>query len=271
MTAPCAACSCRARHRRRLGGAGWRVPDAAALARQHEAFCALLADLGAQVEVAPALDGPGRRRLHARPAADDRARRHPAADAQAGAGARAGPRAEELERLGVPVLGELPEGAYADGGDRFWLDDRTMAIGLGYRTNRAGAARCGARRAEGVAVEAYDLPHDRGRRTSCTCSRSSRRHRRSCAWSTSRSRPCGCSTTCASAASAGSRSARTTTTPWGCNVLAVRPGSSVVVDGVPAVRRALDRAGVEVHAYDGSELSLRRRRPTCLTAPLLRG
>ena len=31
---------------------------------------------------------------------------------------------EELERLGVPVLGELPEGAYADGGDRFWLDER---------------------------------------------------------------------------------------------------------------------------------------------------
>src|SRR5215218_7116548 len=46
---------------------------------------------------------------------------------------------DELERLGVPVLGTLPEGAYADGGDRFWLDDTTMAIGLSYRTNLAGA------------------------------------------------------------------------------------------------------------------------------------
>ena len=38
-------------------------------------------------------------------------------------GAEPGHAREELERLGVPVLGELPEGAYADGGDRFWLDD----------------------------------------------------------------------------------------------------------------------------------------------------
>lgn len=37
---------------------------------------------------------------------------------------------EELERLGVPILGELPEGAFADGGDRFWIDDGTMAMGV---------------------------------------------------------------------------------------------------------------------------------------------
>ena len=35
-----------------------------------------------------------------------------------------------------------------------------MAIGLGYRTNRAGAAAVAA--ITGVAVEAYDLPHDQG-------------------------------------------------------------------------------------------------------------
>ena len=67
---------------------------------------------------------------------------------------------EELERLGVPVLGELPEGAYADGGDRFWLAGDVMAIGLGYRTNRAGAAAVA--ELTGVAVEAYDMPHDQG-------------------------------------------------------------------------------------------------------------
>src|SRR3954452_9474268 len=38
-------------------GAGWRVPDAVALAAQHEVFCALLADLGAEVEIAPAPQG----------------------------------------------------------------------------------------------------------------------------------------------------------------------------------------------------------------------
>ena len=57
----------------------------------------------------------------------------------------------------------------------------------------------------------------------------------------------------------------------GCNILAVRPGVVVMVDGAPGVRRALEREGVEVHVYDGSELSLKGDGgPTCLTAPLLR-
>ena len=58
----------------------------------------------------------------------------------------------------------------------------------------------------------------------------------------------------------------------GCNILALQPGVVVMVAGVPAVRRALERRGVEVHVYDGSELSLKGDGgPTCLTEPLLRG
>ncbi len=57
----------------------------------------------------------------------------------------------------------------------------------------------------------------------------------------------------------------------GCNILAVRPGVVVVVDGAPKVRQALEQRGVEVHAYDGTDLSLKGDGgPTCLTAPLLR-
>jgi N-dimethylarginine dimethylaminohydrolase len=57
----------------------------------------------------------------------------------------------------------------------------------------------------------------------------------------------------------------------GCNVLAVRPGVTVMVDAAPKVRSALESRGVEVHVYDGSELSLKGDGgPTCLTAPLLR-
>jgi len=57
----------------------------------------------------------------------------------------------------------------------------------------------------------------------------------------------------------------------GCNILAIRPGVVVMVDGVDSVRRELERRGVEVHVYDGSELSLKGDGgPTCLTQPLLR-
>ncbi len=254
-------------------GAGWRVPDPAALPRQHEAFCALLEDLGAQVEVAPALDGqvdavymhdpllvtgagaiPLRMRKPARAREPVHAR-------------------EELERLGVPILGVLPEGAYADGGDRFWLDDRTMAIGLGHRTNRAGARAVAALVApEGVEVEAYDMPCDRGPAHVL--------HLQSFLSAVTADL---CVVFEPLAPVRLLEDLRERGVEWipvdadgyeamGCNILAVRPGVVVVVDGVPGVRRALEHAGVEVHAFDGSELSLKGDGgPTCLTAPLLRG
>jgi dimethylargininase len=253
-------------------GAGWRVPDPAALAAQHEAFCALLEDLGAAVEVAGALeDQVDAVYMHdpllvtARGAIPLR-RRKPARAREPGH-ARA-----ELERRGVPILGELPEGAYADGGDRFWLDDRTMAIGLGYRTNRTGAAAVAALAApEGVAVETYDLPHDQGPDHVL--------HLQSFL-SAITEELCVVFEPLAPVRLLEDLRARGL--DWiaidrvsyelmGCNVLAVRPGVVVMVDAVPAVRRELERRGVEVHTYDGSELSLKGDGgPTCLTAPLLR-
>jgi N-dimethylarginine dimethylaminohydrolase len=251
-------------------GAGWRVPDAVALAAQHEAFCALLAELGAEVEVAPALEGQvDAVYMHdpllvtARGGIPLRMRKP--ARAREPAHAR-----EELERLGVPVLGELPEGAYADGGDRFWIDDELMAIGLGYRTNRAGAAAVAAIADE--AVETYDLPHDQGPAHVL--------HLQSLISAVTDElcviyEPLAPVRLLENLRERGRRWIaidRDAYDAMGCNILAVRPGVVVMVDGVASARRALEREGVEVHVYDGSELSLKGDGgPTCLTAPLLRG
>ena len=148
-----------------------------------------------------------------------------------------------------------------------------MALGLGYRTNRAGAEAVEHLvEPEGVSVEAYDMPHDQGP---------------------------GSVLHLQSFLSAATDDLLVVYEPlapvrllqdlrargfdWiaiehddylamGCNVLAVRPGVVVMVETATGVRRALARRGVEVHAYDGSELSLKGDGgPTCLTAPLLRG
>jgi N-dimethylarginine dimethylaminohydrolase len=171
------------------------------------------------------------------------------------------------------VLGKLAEPAYADGGDRFWLDDATMAIGLGYRTNLAGVEAV--RRLvepEGVAVEAYDMPHDQGPGFVL--------HLQSFLSGITEDL---CVVYEPLAPVRLLQDLRARGFDWiaiahddylamGCNVLAVRPGVVVMVDGVPGVRRALEARGVEVHVYDGSELSLKGDGgPTCLTAPLLRG
>jgi dimethylargininase len=179
---------------------------------------------------------------------------------------------EELERLGIPVLGTIEAPGYADGGDRYWIDERTMAVGLGYRTNRAGAAALAALAApEGVAVETYDMPHDQGP--------GSVLHLQSFISGIS-DRLCVIYEPLAPVRLL--QDLRERGIEWiaidrdaylamGCNILALRPGVVVMVDGVPDVRRALERRGVEVHVYDGSELSLKGDGgPTCLTQPLLR-
>src|SRR5215210_695434 len=253
-------------------GAGWRVPDPVALARQHEEFCALLEQLSAHVDVAPALDGQvDAVYMHdpllvtARGGIPLRMRKP--ARAREPAHAR-----EELERLGVPVVAELPEGVYADGGDRFWIGERLMAIGLSYRTNRSGALAVAAiAEAEGVAVETYDMAHDLGPEHVL--------HLQSFVSAITEEL---CVVFEPLAPVRFLLDLRERGRDWiaidrdsydrmGCNVLAVRPGVVVMVDGVPAVRRELERRGVDVHAYDGSELSLKGDGgPTCLTAPLLR-
>jgi N-dimethylarginine dimethylaminohydrolase len=252
--------------------AGWREPDPDLLARQHEAFSDLLSELGAEVEIASALDGQvdavymhdpvmlsGRGAIPLRMRKPMRER-------------EPGHVAQELERLGVPVLGTLPEGAYADGGDRFWLDDSTMAIGLGYRTNRAGAAAVADLVApEGIAVETYDMVHDQGPDHVL--------HLQSLISAVTEDlcvvfeplSPVRFLDDLRARGFDWIGVSREDYERMGTNILAVRPGVVVMVDGLPDLRRELERRGVEVHVYDGSELSLKGDGgPTCLTAPLLR-
>ena len=253
-------------------GAAWRRPDRDLLARQHQEFCELLAGLGAEVEVAEALEGQvdsvyvhdpmvmtGRGGIPLQMAKPARVR-------------EPGHAAEELERLGIPVLGTLSGDAYADGGDRYWIDDSTMAIGLGYRTNRAGAAALARLvEPEGVTVETYDMPHDQGPGYVL--------HLQSFL---SRVADDLCVVYEPLAPVRLLQDLRERGLDWiaidrdsyiamGCNVLAIRPGVVVMIDAAPAVRSALERRGIEVHVYEGSEVSLKGDGgPTCLTQPLLR-
>ena len=252
--------------------AGWRTPDGPTLERQHASFVDLLDNLGIQIELADALDGQvdavymhdplmltakGGIPLHMRKPARAKEPGHAA---------------EELERLGVPVLGTIAGDAYADGGDRFWLDDHTIALGLGYRTNRAGADRLRELLTpEGVHVETYDMPHDQGPDHVL--------HLQSFLSAVTEElyviyEPLAPVRLLQDIKARGIdwiAIDKESYDAMGCNVLAVRPGVVVMVDGAPKVRKALEDKGVEVHVYDGSDLSLKGDGgPTCLTAPLLR-
>jgi N-dimethylarginine dimethylaminohydrolase len=172
----------------------------------------------------------------------------------------------------VPVVARLDGAARADGGDFVWLDPRTLIVGRSYRTNAAGLAQLRTiMAAEGVTVVSVDLPHDLGPGHVLHLMSFLSPVAGDLAVVFPPLAPVPLMETLADrgirvvAVDAGEYAA------MACNVLAVRPGQVIMLDGTPVTRRALERHGCEVHCYDGSEISLKGDGgPTCLTQPLLR-
>jgi dimethylargininase len=250
---------------------GWRAePDPHGIAREHEAFCELLADAGAEVVLAESsADGSPDAIYTYDPAlvADEgalllypgKACRRAEVDAMAA----------DLERADVPVAGRLRDPEWAEGGDCCWLDERTFLVGCGYRTNEAGIARLRELLPE-VEVIAYDLPHWHGRGEVMHL--------------LSLLSPLAPDLVVAYPPLLPTRLAQLLEqrgiglvavpdgefATMGANVLALAPRVALAVEGNPRTRERLERAGVEVVTYRGEELSKGDGGPTCLTRPLLR-
>lgn len=256
-----------------FAAAGWRsAPDPVALAREHEAFCALLADLGAEVTVAEPVDGLVDAVYmydSAFTVGDGAIVLSSAKPARAGEDVAA---RDALALAGVPVVGALTGDARADGGDLFWLDSTTLAAGRGYRTNAEAHRQLAALlEPRGARVERFDLPHDRGAAHVL--------HLMSVVSPVADDlavvfEPLAPVTLLEALDARQVRRIPVDADEYetlASNVLPVRPGVVVVVDGNPRTRRALEAAGCEVHPFTANELSLKGDGgPTCLTRPLLR-
>jgi N-dimethylarginine dimethylaminohydrolase len=252
---------------------GWHAePDAARLSAEHEGLCDALTQAGAEVVVGepspsgnvdaiyvfdPALTSdPGAILL--RPGKESR--RDEVAAIRA-----------DLETNGIPIAAELTAPALAEGGDTLWLDDTTLAVGLGYRTNATGAAQI-AVALPAVDVLTVDLPHHRGHGEVLHL--------------LSLISPLDDDLALVYLPLLPVRlvqllekqGLRMVEVPdeefesMGCNVLALAPRVGLALDGNPETRRRLEAAGVEVRLYAGEELSRKGDGgPTCLTRPLARG
>ena len=248
----------------------WRAePDAAAIAREHEAFCELLEGAGAEVVLA---ESPVRN-------PDAIYTYDPALVVNAGAlllhpgkkcrRGEVGAMAADFERAGVPVAGRLEDPEWAEGGDCCWLDENTLLVGYGYRTNEAGITRL-RELLPLVEVLAFDLPHWRGRGEVMHLM--------------SLISPLAPDLAVVYLPLLPTRLAQLLEErgielvevpdgefdSMGSNVLALAPRVALAVDGNPETRRRMERAGVEVLVYGGDELSKGDGGPTCLTRPLLR-
>jgi len=251
--------------------AGWRVPDTDALREEHDAFVELLDGLGVEVVVADAPDGLVDACYAYDPVfvtgagAVELQMRKPVRQPEPAF------LAAEVEKAGVPVVGRLTGPATADGGDLCWLDESTLAVGRGYRTNSAAHEQLREILGrEGVTVERADLPHHLGPAHVM--------HLMSVVSPVAPDlavvfEPLAPVPLLELLAERGYRTVACDPDELdaqGCNVLAVRPGVVVVADSAPRTRAALEAVGVEVHTYAAAETNKGDGGPTCLTRPLLR-
>lgn len=68
-----------------------------------------------------------------------------------------------MEEIGIPIAGQIEPPGRIEGGDCLWLDDQTLVVGRGYRTNDEGIRQMAAiMEPQGVEVRTVGLPHWHG-------------------------------------------------------------------------------------------------------------
>ncbi|HEX2589318.1 MAG TPA: arginine deiminase family protein [Gaiellales bacterium] len=245
--------------------------DLAAAQREHDTFTALLSDLGASVHELGDEHDPDLTYTFDPALVTDRG----VVPLRPGKPNRVG---EELviegwcNAHGIPTAGRIESPGTAEGGDTFWLDDRTLCVGRTLRTNRAGVAQLVDILQPEVEVEVFDVPYWKGPAELIHLMSVISPIADDLAVVFMPLLPCGLLELLQL------RGVRMVEVPeeeflsLGCNVLAVAPGVAVMADGNPVTRARLEAAGAEVHVFQAGEVGVNGSGgPTCLTRPILRG
>jgi len=161
------------------GNAGWNVPgkaaawrelgfrhapDFAAAQTQHAILCGLLSEGGAEVVTLPSTESLTLDAVYAHDASlatdyglvlMNPGKKNRVAEAQA--------HADFCGQKGIPVFGKISPPGASESGDIVWLDSRTLLVGDGYRTNKAGIAQMRSLlSAKNVEVTSAPLPYGPG-------------------------------------------------------------------------------------------------------------
>lgn len=245
-------------------------PDFAGACREYDAFSGLLESLGVAVAWVPPED-VGLDSMYVRDASV-------VCDGGAilcsmGKEARRGEPAalgRVYEALGIPLRGRIEGGGRLEGGDVVWLRPGVLAVGRGYRTNDEGIRQLTELLA-GCADEVVrvPLPHWNGHADVFHLMSMVSPVADDLALVYSPLLPVPFRERLLDMGMELVEVPDEEFDTLGCNVLAVGPRRVVAAAGSPQTRRRLEAAGVEVHVYQGAEISLKGSGgPTCLTRPL---
>ena len=162
--------------------------------------------------------------------------------------------------------------AVSDGGDIIWLDDKTLVVGRGYRTNDE-AIRQLKEMTEHLVDEfiVVQLPHDQGEEECLHLMSFISMVDHDLAVVHSRLMPVFFRQLLVE------RGIQLIEVPedeyhsLGCNVLALAPRVCMLVSGNASTKEQLEGAGATVYEYKGEEISVKGTGgPTCLTSPVIR-
>ena len=177
-----------------------------------------------------------------------------------------------LSELGIPILGAITGEGRLEGGDLIWLDERTLAIGQGYRTNEEGIRQL--KELTAGAVDEFivvPLPHWRGPKDVFHLMTTISPVDLDLAVVYSRLLPVPFRQWLINRGMKLVELPDSEFRSMGCNILATSPRKCIMLAGNPQTKRMLEDEGVEVSEYVGEEISRKGAGgPTCLTRPVVR-
>jgi N-dimethylarginine dimethylaminohydrolase len=174
--------------------------------------------------------------------------------------------------LSIPVVGEITEPGCLEGGDVVWLDDHTIAVGHGYRTDDEGILQLRALLGDSIdELIAVSLPHWRGPGDVLHLMSLISPVDRDLAVVYSPLLPVAFRQRLIAHDCELIEVPHEEFETMGTNILALGPRDCLMLAGNPRTRKALERAGARVREYTGNEISMTGAGgPTCLTRPLAR-
>ena len=179
---------------------------------------------------------------------------------------------KSLEGIGVPIVGEISGEGTMEGGDVVWLDEKTVAVGRGYRTNYEGIRQF--RELTKDIVDEFivvELPHGDGPDECLHLMSVISMVDHDLAVVYSKLMPVSFRDLLIERGIELIEVDDAEYANLGSNVLALAPRVCVMPAGNPGTREKLEKAGAKVFEYEGHDISFKGTGgPTCLTLPVTR-
>ena len=177
-----------------------------------------------------------------------------------------------FKSLNIPIIGKISPPGKLEGGDIVWIDNRTIAVGVGYRSNLEGIAQLKEILSGDVdEIIPVHLPHWTGPSDCLHLMSNISPIDRDLFLVYSKLLPVSFREYLLD------RGIKLLEVPddeyesMGCNVLAIAPKKVIMIEGNDVTKNLLEKEGVDVSTYPGLEISYKGAGgPTCLTRPFLR-